>query len=81
MTTETLYKKTNRYLCGASMPAETRQIQNWLSCTAEEKINLTDEEKMNIKNEILAEVRAHTAYPLFFPKRTDPWWKKITALF
>jgi len=80
MTTKTLYNKTGRYLCGASMPAETRQIQNWLSCINETKNSISQEEKTRIENNILAEVKAHTAYPLFFPKPA-PWWQKITAMF
>lgn len=81
MTTETLYKKTGRYLCGAALPAETKQVQNWLSCIDEKKIDLTTEEKARIENEILADIQAHTAYPLFFPKTITPWWKKITGFF
>ena len=79
MTTEILKKKTDRYLNGESMPAETKQIQNWLSCT-DNNINLTEEEKQLIEQEILAQIQAYTAYPLFFPKE-EPWWKKITAIF
>ena len=78
MTTETLKKKTSRYLNGESMPAETKQIQNWLSCT--ENINLSEEEKSVIEQEILAEIQAYTAYPLLFPK-PEPWWRKLTAFF
>ena len=78
MTTETLKKKTNRYLNGESMPAETKQIQNWLSCT--ENINLSEEEKSVIEQEILGEIQAYTAYPLLFPK-SEPWWRKLTAFF
>ena len=33
MKTEILHNKLERYLAGKSMPAETRQIQTWLSCT------------------------------------------------
>ena len=80
MTTEVLHKKTHRYLCGAAMPAETKQIQNWLSCIDDKEVNLSGKEKERIENEILAEVQAYTAYPLFYPK-AEPWWKKITAVF
>ena len=79
MTTEILKKKTDRYLNGESMPAETKQIQNWLSCT-DNIVNLTEEDKHAIEQEILAEIQAYTAYPLFFPK-PEPWWRKITAFF
>lgn len=80
MTIEALHKKTERYLCGVSKPAETRQIQNWLSCTDNKKSIVSVNEKATIENEILAGVQAYTAYPLFFPK-TAPWWKKIIAFF
>lgn len=80
MTPKTLYNKTGRYLCGASMPAETRQIQNWLSCINENRNSPSPDEKTRIECNILAEVKAHTAYPLFYPKAA-PWWKKITAMF
>ena len=80
MTTEALHKKTHRYLCGVSKPAETRQIQNWLSCTDNKKNIVSVNEKSIIENEILAEVQAYTAYPLFFAK-PEPWWKKIIAFF
>jgi hypothetical protein len=80
MTTDVLKKKTTRYLQGRAMPAETRQIQNWLSCVDTQKTVTGEEEKMLIEAEILADIQAYTAYPLFFPK-TEPWWKKITAVF
>jgi len=62
------------------MPAETRQIQTWLSCTDNGKASLSAEEKAMIEAEILAEIQAYTAYPLFFPK-AEPWWKKISTFF
>jgi hypothetical protein len=80
MTTEVLYKKTSRYLKGQSFPAETRQIQNWLSCTGEQGGTISPEKKAEIEMEILADIQAHTAYPLFYPK-VEAWWKKITAFF
>jgi len=80
MTPEILQKKTTRYLQGRSMPAETRQIQTWLSCTDNGKATLPEAEKENIEAEILAEIQAYTAYPLFFP-RPEPWWRKISTLF
>jgi hypothetical protein len=66
-------------MSGKAMPAETRQIQTWLSCTASPK-ELTPEEKSLLELEILQEIQAYTAYPLFFPKKKS-WWQKITALF
>lgn len=80
MTTEVLKKKTTRYLQGRAMPAETRQIQNWLSVTGDAKTEVNEEEKAAIEDEILAEIQAYTAYPLFYPK-PEPWWKKFTAFF
>lgn len=80
MKSEILQRKLERYLNGQSLPAEARQIQTWLSCTSEEK-ELTAEEKSLLEMEILQEIQAYTAYPLFFPKKEKPWWQKITALF
>ena len=77
MTTESLKNKTSRYLQGTCYPAEARQIQTWLSCTDNRKAALSEAEKQAIENEILAEIQAYTAYPLFYPKQ-EPWWKKIT---
>jgi hypothetical protein len=80
MTTDVLKKKTTRYLQGRAMPAETRQIQTWLSCVDAPKTATGEEEKSRIEAEILAEIQAFTAYQLFFPK-SEPLWKKITAVF
>ena len=80
MTIETLQKKTARYLKGESTPAEIRQIQNWLSVTNNTSKNLSVAEKQQIEQEILAEIQAYTAYPLFYPK-PEPFWRKITASF
>ena len=80
MKSEILQRKLERYLNGQSLPSEARQIQTWLSCTSSEK-ELTAEEKSLLEMEILQEIKAYTAYPLFFPKKEKPWWQKITALF
>ncbi|HEX7844977.1 MAG TPA: hypothetical protein VF476_04190 [Chitinophagaceae bacterium] len=79
MTTDSLHKKISRYLQRRSMPAETRQIQTWLSVT-EKNIQPSVEEMAIIEKEILTEVQAYTAYPLFHPKPA-PWWRKFTAFF
>lgn len=79
MTTEILHQKINRYLQRRSLPAETRQIQTWLSVSVE-KTTYSREEMAAIEQEVLAEVQAYTAYPLFHP-RPAPWWKKFTAVF
>jgi hypothetical protein len=80
MTTEILRKKTGRYLSGQSMPAESKQIQNWLSCTDNKKEEANAEERAIIENEIVTLVQAYVASSLFQPKQ-EPWWKKITAFF
>ena len=80
MKSEILHRKLERYVNGQSIPAETSQIQTWLSCTASDA-QLTPEEKSLLELEILQEIQAYTAYPLFFPKKDIPWWQKITALF
>lgn len=80
MKSEILQRKLERYLNGQSLPAEARQIQTWLSCTSSEK-ELSAEERSLLEMEILQEIQAYTAYPLFFPKKEKPWWQKITALF
>lgn len=79
MTNEILEKKTTRYLFGEPMPAEAKQLQNWLSCTGEHKPAYTPEQRSAIEQEILDEVKGYTAYPLFFPKKKNPWWKTLTG--
>lgn len=79
MTTELLVQKTERYLGGHSLPAERKQLQNWLSCTVNNS-TANEEERQVIEMQILAEVQAWTAYPLFYPK-PEPWWRKFTAFF
>jgi len=80
MTTEVLRKKTGRYLCGQSVPSETRQIQNWLSCTSDKKAEVSAEEREIIENEIIAQINAYVVSSQFVPKQ-EPWWKKITTFF
>lgn len=80
MKSEILQRKLERYVSGESMPAETRQIQTWLSCTSTDT-QLTPEERSLLEMEILQEIQAYTAYPLFFPKKEKPWWQKIATLF
>lgn len=69
MTIETFYKKIHRYLSGAAKPAESSQIQHWLSCIDDDKKTFSTGEREVIEKEILAEIQAYTAYPLFFPKK------------
>ncbi len=80
MKTEILHRKLERYLNGQATPAETRQIQAWLSSTATEN-DLGPEEKSQLEMEILHEIQAYTAYPLFYPQKEKPWWQKITTFF
>ncbi|MBO9659975.1 MAG: hypothetical protein J7527_14240 [Chitinophagaceae bacterium] len=80
MKTEILHKKLERYVNGESMPAETRQIQTWLSCTTSD-YELSAIEKAKLETDILKEIQEQTAYPLFYPKQEKPWWQKITAMF
>ncbi|HLG39660.1 MAG TPA: hypothetical protein VI461_08325 [Chitinophagaceae bacterium] len=79
MTTEILREKTGRYLCGQSVPAEKKQIQNWLSCTGD-KTNVSEEERKIVEEEIVTQVKAYVVSSLFQPKEEN-WWKKITASF
>jgi hypothetical protein len=80
MTTEVLKKKTGRYLCGLSVPSEARQIQTWLSCTAEKKVNHSTKEKEMIENQIVGEIKAYITWSSIEPQ-PDTWWKKFTAFF
>jgi hypothetical protein len=80
MTTDILKKKTGRYLKGLSVPAEKKQIQNWLSCTEDRRLQVSPEERTEIENLIVAEVKAYIEYTRLEPE-VAPWWKKITALF
>lgn len=80
MKTEILQQKLQRYISGQASPAESRQIQNWLSCTANHQ-GLKPEEKSQLEMEILLEIQAYTAYPLYRPQKDGSWWKKISAMF
>ena len=80
MTTEGLRKKTGRYICDLSVPAEKRQIQTWLSCTSDNKAPVSTEEREVIENEIAGQALAYAVSTLFVPK-PEPWWKKIKAFF
>ena len=80
MTTEVLKEKMARYLSGQSVPSEKRQIQNWLSCTLDNKDSVPAKEKERIENEIVAEILAYANWSSFQPKQ-DSLWKKVTAFF
>ena len=79
MKTEILHRKLERYVNGEAMPAETRQIQTWLSVTTDEP-ELNPEAKETLGMEILEEIRESTAYPLFYQHK-KPWWQKVVAAF
>lgn len=79
MKSEILHHKLERYINGKSMPAETKQIQTWLSCTNANK-QLTPEERSLLELEILQEIQAYTAYPLFYPKKEKTWWQKFLGM-
>jgi hypothetical protein len=80
MTTEILQKKTGRYLRGQSLPAETKQIQSWLSCTTDKKAGISADEKERIENEIVASIQAYVTWSIVEPK-SGSLWKKITTFF
>jgi hypothetical protein len=62
------------------MPAEKKQIQNWLSCTGDAKQEITKEERENIEEGIVGQVQAYVTSSLFRPEKNH-WWQKITTLF
>ncbi|MBL7763544.1 MAG: hypothetical protein JNL23_09005 [Chitinophagaceae bacterium] len=78
MKTEILHKKLTRYIDGHALPAETKQIQNWLSIVDKSELQMSENDKITLEEEILAEIQAYTAYPLLFPK-SKPWWHRITG--
>lgn len=80
MKTEILQKKLQRYITGQASPSESRQIQNWLSCTAQQQ-GLKPEERSQLEMDILLEIQAYTAYPLYRPAKEANWWRKISAMF
>ncbi len=59
MRTAVLRNKLERYLEGNANPAEIRQVQTWLSCTAAD-INITAKEKQQLEKEIRKEIHEHT---------------------
>ena len=79
MTTDVLRERTGRYLCGQAVPAETKQIQNWLSCTGE-KNERPLEERSAIEEEILQQVKAYVASSSMEASGGN-WWRKFTAAF
>lgn len=80
MKTEILQQKLQRYITGQASPAESRQIQNWLSCTTQLE-GLKPEQRSALEMDILLEIQAYTAYPLYRREKEGSWWRKITAMF
>lgn len=76
----TQHRKLVRYVNGQAMPAEQRQIQDWPSDT-KPNTYLTPKEKRHLEKKILIDIQSHTGYLLFFPKKENPWWQKIAAMF
>jgi hypothetical protein len=77
MTNEILEKKTTRYLFGRPMPSETSQIQHWLSSSNTAKQSFNEMDRQAIEEDILNEVKAYTAYPLFYPRPKQRIWKRF----
>jgi hypothetical protein len=80
MTTEVFRKKTGRYLCGMSLPAERNQIQYWLSCTQHAKPQVSPEQRQIVENEIVSQVHAYALSSSLKPQK-EKWWQQITAVF
>ena len=80
MKIENLQNKLERYVNGKALPAETRQIQTWLSCTTTDT-HLSPEERSLLEMEILHEIQAYTAYPLVYPNKEIPGGQQLAAMF
>lgn len=80
MQPEILRNKLERFIQGKASPAEVKQIDAWLSNGNYPKLHLTEREKEDLYNYILYDVQCHTAYPLFYPKKTE-YFKKAISLF
>lgn len=79
MQQEILRTKFERFVQGTATPAEMKQIDAWLSTGNYPKLHLTDKERNDLHNAILYDVQCYTAYPLFYPKKTD-YLKKTISL-
>lgn len=73
-------RKLVKYVRNNGTAENRRAAQSWPP-TAKLNTYLTCKEKDQLEHEILDEIKAHTAYPLFFPKKEIPWWQKIAAMF
>lgn len=79
MQTEILKTKLERFNQGIASPAEVKQIDAWLSNGNYMKLHLTEKERKDLHNDILYDVQCYTAYPLFYPKKTE-YLKKTISL-
>ena len=79
MQTGILKTKLERFNQGIASPAEVKQIDAWLSNGNYMKLNLTEKERRDLHNYILYDVQCYTAYPLFYPKKTE-YLKKTISL-
>jgi len=80
MQTGILKTKFERFNQGIASPAEVKQIDAWLSNGNYRKLNLTEKERRDLHNYILYDVQCYTAYPLFYPKKTDYLKKTISMV-
>jgi len=71
MQTGILKTKLERFIQGKASPAEIKQIDAWLSNGNYSKLDLTEKEKRHLHHDILYDVQCYTAYPLFYPKKTE----------
>lgn len=75
MEIEVLKNKLSRYIRGEAYPAEIGQVEAWLSSDHTGDLQVSDEEKEMIGHHILNDVKCYTAYPLFFPEKSDVFEK------
>ena len=80
MQTTILKPKLERFIQDKASPAEVKQIDAWLSNGNYLKPHLTEKERRDLHNYILYDVQCYTAYPLFYPKKTE-YFKKSTFVF
>lgn len=59
MSSQILQSKLERYINGEAEPSETRQIQNWLSCTAKD-IDIRPKDRRRMRKKIMKEILVNT---------------------
>ena len=77
METEILKPKLERFIGGIASPAEIKQIDAWFSNGNYQKLHLSEKERKDLHNNILYDVQCYTAYPLFYPKKSEYLKKSI----